>query len=211
MKVIEIEQGSDEWNQLREGRLTGTKIGKVFAKSRDDEEMFDTSKPLLGFYELLAERLTDADDLSSGIVRGHELEAEALAKASEELGIDFVHGNVWELDKNHIESPDGYTEDLTEAIEIKCLSSARHIMAIRTNQYPLEYMAEYVNYFIVNDKLKRLFVYLYDPRFIEPKLRSAVWVIERDDIQLRIERMKEVKKEVLKQIEKAIKEMEDRC
>lgn len=210
MKVIEIEQGSDEWNQLREGRLTGTKIGKIFAKSRDDEQMFDTTKPLLGFYELLAERLTDADDLSSSIERGHELEAEALAKASEELGIEFVHGNVWELDENHIESPDGYTEDLTEAIEIKCLSSARHIMAIYTNQYPTEYMAEYVNYFLVNDKLKRLFVYLYDTRFIEPKFRSAVWVIERDDIQFRIERMKEVKKEVLKQIDKAVKEMERR-
>lgn len=211
MKVIEIEQGSEEWNQLREGRLTGTKIGKVFAKSRDDEEMFDTSKPLLGFYELLAERLTDADDLSSGIERGHELEAEALARASEELGIDFVHGNVWELDENHIESPDGYSEDLTEAIEIKCLSSARHIMAIHKNQYPTEYMSEYINYFIVNDKLKRLFVYLYDPRFIDDKFRSAVWVIEREDIQYRIERMNEVKKEVLNQLDKAIKQMEGKC
>lgn len=208
MRIIEIEQGTDEWKQLREGKLTGTKIGKVFAKSRDEAEMFDTSKPLLGFYELLAERLTDADDLTSGIERGHELEAEALELASKELGIDFVHGNVWELDENHIESPDGYTEDLTEAIEIKCLSSARHIMAIRTNQYPTEYMAEYVNYFIVNDKLKRLFVYLYDSRFIEPKLRSAVWVIERDDVQFRIERMKEIKKEILKQLDRAVKEME---
>lgn len=208
MRILEIEQGTDEWKQLREGRLTGTKIGKVFAKSRDDAQMFDTSKPLLGFYELLAERLTDADDLSSSIERGHELEAEALALASEELGIDFVHGNVWELDENHIESPDGYTEDLTEAIEIKCLSSARHIMAIRTNQYPTEYMSEYVNYFLVNDKLKRLFVYLYDSRFIEPKLRSAVWVIERDDVQLHIERMKEIKKEILKQLDRAVKELE---
>lgn len=208
MKILEIEQGTDEWKQLREGRLTGTKIGKVFAKSRDDAEMYDTTKPLLGFYELLAERLTDSDDLTSGIERGHELEAEALELASEELGIEFVHGNVWELDENHIESPDGYTADLKEAIEIKCLSSARHIMAIRTNQYPTEYMSEYINYFIVNDKLKRLFVYLYDPRFIEPKLRSAVWVIERNDVQSRIERMKQIKQDILAQLDEAVREME---
>lgn len=210
MKVIEIEQGGEDWKQYREGKLTGTKIGKIFAKSRNSEELFDTTKPLLGFYELLAERLTDSDDLGSSIERGHELEAEAQEKASEELGINFVHGNVWELDENHIESPDGYTEDLTEAIEIKCLSSARHIMAIYTNQYPQEYMSEYVNYFVVNDKLKRLFVYLYDARFIEPQYRSAVWVIERDDVESYIERMKQIKKEALKQIERAIREMERR-
>lgn len=210
MKVIEIEQGSEDWERLREGKLTGTKIGKIFAKSRNSEEMFDTTKPLLGFYELLAERLTDSDDLTSGIERGHDLEAEALAKAEEELGIDFVHGNVWELDDTHIESPDGYTADLTEAIEIKCLSSARHIMAIYTDQYPTEYMAEYVNYFIVNSKLKRLFVYLYDPRFIEPKFRSYVWIIERKEIKHYIDRMKAVKEEALKKIESAIKEMEGR-
>lgn len=208
MRIIEIEQGSDEWKQLREGRLTGTKIGKVFAKSRNEDEIFDTTKPLLGFYELLAERLTDSDDLSSGIERGHELEAEALELAKKELGIEFVHGNVWELDENHIESPDGYTEDLKEAIEIKCLSSARHIMAIHTNQYPTEYMAEYINYFVVNDKLKRLFIYLYDPRFIEPKFRSAVWVLERKDIQAKIERIKQIKQSVLEQIDNAIKQME---
>ena len=210
MKVVEIEQGSDDWKRYREGKLTGTKIGKIFAKSRNSEELFDTTKPLLGFYELLAERLTDSDDLGSSIERGHELEAEALEKASEELGIEFVHGNVWELDENHIESPDGYTEDLTEAIEIKCLSSARHIMAIYTNQYPQEYMSEYVNYFVVNEKLKRLSVYLYDARFIEPEFRSAAWVIERDDVESYVERMKQVEKEALKQIEKAIREMERR-
>ena len=70
MKVIEIEQGSADWKQLREGRLTGTKIGSIYAKSRKADEMFDTSKHLLGFYELLAERLTDSDDLSSSIERG---------------------------------------------------------------------------------------------------------------------------------------------
>ena len=71
-------------------------------------------------------------------------------------------------------------------------------------------MSEYVNYFVVNDKLKRLFVYLYDARFIEPKYRSAVWVIERDDVESYIERMKQVKKEALKQVERAIREMERR-
>lgn len=204
MKVIEIEQGSDEWKKLREGRLTGTKIGSIYAKSRKADVMFDTSKHLLGFYELLAERLTDSDDLSSGIERGTELESEALRVASDELGIDFVHGNVWELDENHIESPDGYTEDLKIAIEIKCLSSARHIMAIYEDTPPIEYRTEYANYFLVNPKLEMLVVYLYDNRFINAKLRTHHWYIYRKDLQAEIKALKEIKKLVLKELDEAV-------
>lgn len=207
MKVLTIEQGSDDWKQLREGRLTGTKIGKVFAKSRNSEELFDTSKHLLGFYEIVAERLTDSDDLSSGVERGHELEQEALEHAREELGIDFVAGNVWELDKDHIESPDGYTEDLKTAIEIKCLSSANHIKAIYEDQCPTEYMAEYLNYFLVNNKLKTLFVYLYDARFINPNLRTHFWMIGRKDVEKQLERMEEIKKTALRDIENAVEQL----
>lgn len=204
MKVLEIEQGSDDWKRFREGRLTGTKIGKVFAKSRNSEELFDTSKHLLGFYEILAERLTDSDDLTSGVEHGHELEQEALAQAREELGIDFVSGNVWELDENHIESPDGYTEDLKTAIEIKCLSSANHIKAIYEDEYPQEYMAEYLNYFLVNEKLKTLFVYLYDARFIDKQLRSHWWLISRKDVEAKLKRMEEIKQTALRDIENAV-------
>lgn len=203
MQVIEIEQGSDAWKQMREGKLTGTKIGSIYAKSRKADEVFDYSKHLIGFYELLAERLTDSDDLSSGIERGNELESEALRVASEELGIDFVQGNVWELDENHIESPDGYTDDLKIAIEIKCLSSSRHIQAIYEDRPPIEYRTEYANYFLVNPKLEMLVVFIYDPRFISPKLRSHYWFLYRKDLDAEIKALKQVKKLVLKELKEA--------
>jgi hypothetical protein len=203
MQVIEIEQGSDAWKQLREGKLTGTKIGSIYAKSRKADEVFDYSKHLMGFYELLAERLTDSDDLSSGIERGTELESEALRVASDELGIDFVHGNVWELDENHIESPDGYTEDLKIAIEIKCLASSRHIQAIYEDRPPTEYATEYANYFLVNPKLEMLVVFLYDPRFMNQNLRSHYWFLYRKDLESEIKALKQVKKLVLKELKEA--------
>lgn len=203
MQVIEIEQGSDAWKQLREGKLTGTKIGSIYAKSRKADEVFDYSKHLMGFYELLAERLTDSDDLSSGIERGTELESEALRVASDELGIEFVHGNVWELDENHIESPDGYTEDLKIAIEIKCLASSRHIQAIYEDRPPTEYATEYANYFLVNHKLEMLVVFLYDPRFMNQNLRSHYWFLYRKDLESEIKALKQVKKLVLKELKEA--------
>lgn len=203
MNVIEIEQGSDAWKQLREGKLTGTKIGSIYAKSRKADEVFDYSKHLIGFYELLAERLTDSDDLSSGIERGKELESEALRVASDELGIEFVQGNVWELDENHIESPDGYTKDLKIAIEIKCLASSRHIQAIYEDRPPIEYRTEYANYFLVNQKLEALVVFIYDPRFINPNLRSHYWFVYRKDLDAEIKALKQVKKLVLKELKEA--------
>ena len=165
MKIIELEQGSTEWLSFREGKRTGTTIGKIFAKSRVTGEMYDTNKPLITFYQKVAERLAegtgDDDGLESSRERGKDLEQEAITEAEQKLGLKLIRGNVWQADEWHIESPDAYTKDLKTAVEVKCLSSARHIQAIIEDRPPQEYMAEYLNYFLVNDKLKTLYVFLY--------------------------------------------------
>ncbi len=198
MRVIEIEQGSSEWLSFREGKRTGTTIGKLFAKSRVTGELYDTDKPLITFYQKVAERLAegtgDDDGLESSRERGKDLEQEAINEAEQQLGLKLIRGNVWQdsKDSNHIESPDAYTEDLKTAVEIKCLSSARHIQAICQNEPPKEYYAEYLNYFLVNDKLETLYVFLYDPRFLLEHLRWHAFKIERSDIEYDIERMRDI-------------------
>ena len=198
MKIVEVEQGSTEWMSFREGKRTGTSIGKLFAKSRKTGELYDTDKPLLELYAKVAERLAegtgDDDGLDSSRERGKAMEAEAIACAEDKLKLKLIRGNVWqdEQDENHIESPDAYTKDLKTAVEIKCLSSARHIQAIVENEPPKEYFAEYLNYFLVNDKLEKLFVFLYDPRFIIEGLTWHAFEIKREDILYEIERMKDI-------------------
>lgn len=198
MKVIEIEQGSPEWMSFREGKRTGTSIGKLFAKSRIQGELYDTDKPLLTMYQKIAERLAegtaDDDGLESSRERGKDLENEAITEAEQKLGLSLIRGNVWQdsKDPNHIESPDAYTKDLKTAVEIKCLSSARHIQAICLNEPPREYWAEYLNYFLVNDKLETLYVFLYDPRFVYEHLKTKVFEIKRSDIAYEIERMRDI-------------------
>ena len=61
MKIVEVEQGSTEWMSFREGKRTGTTIGKIFAKSRKTGEMYDTDKPLITFYQKVAECLCSAE------------------------------------------------------------------------------------------------------------------------------------------------------
>lgn len=198
MRVIELEQGSTEWLSFREGKRTGTSIGKLFAKSRATGELYDTDKPLITFYQKVAERLAegtgDDDGLESSRERGKDLEEEAINEAEQKLGLTLIHGNVWQDsdDPNHIESPDAYTKDLKTAVEIKCLSSARHIQAICLNEPPKEYYAEYLNYFLVNDKLETLYVFLYDPRFLMEHLKWHAFEIKRADVEYDIERMRDI-------------------
>ena len=198
MRVIEVEQGSSEWLSFREGKRTGTSIGKLFAKSRVAGELYDTDKPLITFYQKVAERLAegtgDDDGLESSRERGKDLEQEAINEAERKLGLILIRGNVWQVDDdtNHIESPDAYTEDLKTAVEVKCLSSARHIQAICENRPPKEYYAEYLNYFLVNDELETLYVFLYDPRFLLERLRTKAFKLSRKDIEADIERMRDI-------------------
>ena len=197
MKILEIEQGTPEWMSYREGKRTGTTIGKLFAKSRKTGEMYDTEKPLITFYQKVAERLAegtgDDDGLESSRERGKDLEQDAINEAEQKLGLKLIRGNVWvSKDENHIESPDAYTKDLKTAVEVKCLSSARHIQAIVEDKPPMEYWAEYLNYFLVNDKLQTLHVFLYDPRFLLEHLRWHDFVIKRDAFSYEIERMRDI-------------------
>lgn len=186
MRVIEVQQGSSEWLSLREGVITGTKLGKLYAKSRGAGKVYDEEHPLLGFYQLVAERLAtgtgDDDGLSSSAERGRDLEAEALLRAEEELGLKLNHGNVWLANDWHLASPDGWTDDLKTAVEIKCLSSARHVMAMALNEPPKEYRAEYLNYFLVNPDLEELYVFLYDNRFYYRGLQAVWWRLTRTDV-----------------------------
>lgn len=197
MRVLEIEQGTPEWMSYREGKRTGTTIGKLFAKSRKTGEMYDTEKPLITFYQKIAERLAegtgDDDGLESSRERGKDLEQDAINEAEQKLGLKLIRGNVWvSNDPNHIESPDAYTKDLKTAVEVKCLSSARHIQAIVEDKPPVEYWAEYLNYFLVNDKLQTLYIFLYDPRFMLEHLTWHAFKLERKDIEYDIERMRDI-------------------
>lgn len=212
MKIIEVEQGSSEWMSFREGKRTGTTVGKIFAKSRKTGEMYDTTKPLITFYQKVAERLAegtgDDDGLESSRERGKDLEEEAINEAERQLGLKLIRGNVWQADDlNHIESPDAYTKDLKTAVEIKCLSSARHIQAICENRPPQEYYAEYLNYFLVNDDLETLYIFLYDPRFMLDNLKWHAFKLSRKDIEYDIERLRDIDAYAEELISKTVTEL----
>ena len=216
MRIISVDQRSDEWRAFREEKISGTKIGELFHKSRKTGEIFDTEKPNLMLYEILAERLTvgaqDGVDEKSAMERGVELESEAVEKAVESLELKkYTTSNVWqdEENPNYICSPDAYEKSKKPAwaIEVKCLSSANHIKAVVEGQYPQKYMPQAINYFLVNPDLKTLYFVMYDPRFVVEKLQLKIFVIERRDVEYEIARLADVRDEAERQINTLIQEL----
>jgi predicted phage-related endonuclease len=138
--------------------------------------------------------------------RGHRLEEDALARFAKETNKKVNNELViWQrVDNENIAiSPDG-TIGNTEAAECKCLSSARHLEALLTKKIPAEYEEQTIQYFIVNDSLKKLYFIFYDPRM--PK-DFFYFTIHRKDIQDKISEYFELEKRVLKEIDEIEKQL----
>lgn len=165
----------------------------------------------IGFYELIAERLGVPPDDESEMERGSRLEADAIERFSKETRNEVDTAlYIWTRDDNEsiAISPDGVISE-TEAVEAKCLSSARHIEAYLTKAIPDEYRMQALQYFIVNDQLQTLHFVFYDPRFamfssLEQKKVSAIdyFVIEiqRGEVQKEVDEYLAYEKRVMEEV-----------
>jgi len=160
MQVLNIEQGSDEWFDYRKGKISGTHLAALYSKR-------GTRK--IGFYETIAERLAEEPDGENRMDRGLRLEDEAAQLFAEKYNKkpEIVGVCISDEHPSIINSPDRLIKNdgkYTEAVEIKCLSPARHIQAVVENKVPDEYEAQKIQYFIVNPDLEKLYFVFYDPR-----------------------------------------------
>lgn len=151
---------------------------------------------------MIAERLAVAPDDENAMDRGIRLESEAVKLLEKETGKSFINEMViWQREDNEniAISPDAYSEDETEAVEVKCLVSARHIEVLLTKEVPADHKDQVLQYFIVNDKLQRLYFCCYDPRMSVKKFFNIV--VERKDIEIEIKKNLEYEKNMLVDVE----------
>lgn len=180
------------WEQARRGKITGTRLRDIIVKRGNGKKM--------GFYELIAERLGIPSDGEDPMQRGLRLEPEAIARFEQETGKkvnkDLV---IWTRDDEEsiAISPDGFIGK-KEAVEVKCLSSARHIQAIIENKVPDEYEFQALQYFIVNDDLKTLHFVMYDPRIVAKDYIR--FEIARKDVQANIDTYLTFQRETLAEV-----------
>ena len=193
MKTIKVEQNSEEWLNLRKSKITGSKLKDLVVKRGTGEK--------IGFYQLIADKLAIVDESENPMDRGHSLESEAVAEFEKLTGKKVEQVGMWISDENEniACSPDGAIGD-KEAVEIKCLSASRHLEAWFTKEIPSEYEYQALQYFIVNDKLQKLYFCFYDPRVIA---KPFFFIEVLRDVE-KVEELKKYQLEKLAKVEELI-------
>ncbi|MDE1767163.1 MAG: YqaJ viral recombinase family protein [Thaumarchaeota archaeon] len=199
MKTLKFDE-REEWLQARAGKITGTRLKDIIVKRGTGHK--------LGFYELIAERIATPEDGEDPMERGARLESEAverfISETKKKVNTDLV---LWQREDNPniAISPDGIIGK-TEAIEVKCLSSARHIETYLTQKIPDEYVYQTLQYFIVNDQLKTLYVCFYDPR-VKVKDFFITTLTRTKTLKEEIERFLTYERETLKEVDEIVADL----
>lgn len=198
MKTLKYDS-REEWLGARLGKITGSRLGDVLEKKGGGKK--------IGYYELIAERLALPPDGENAMDRGTRLEEEGVAALKDELQVEIDTSLViWQReDESGIAiSPDGIIDRET-AVEIKCLSSARHIEALLTKKIPNEYWAQALQYFIVNDDLQKLYFCFYEPR-LSVKQFFHIEVL-REDVQEEVEEILAYEHRLLAEVREIVTEL----
>lgn len=163
------------------------------------------------FYEVLADRLSEDDDLDeSAMERGERLESEAVEAFEKHTGKIVDRIGFIESEENEFMgcSPDGLIQNegiYNEGIEIKCLSSANHVRAWVEDMPPKDYLPQIIQMFIVNETLKTLYFVLYDPRITIHPLH--VIELTRELLELEISSYKAQEIEFISSVNNKINEL----
>jgi len=200
MKIInDFEQGSDEWIEFRKGKISGTILGDIYSKPNKD----GISKRKIGFYQIIADKLGDDYDGENLMDRGLRLEDEANEIFEQKTGLKTEKAGVCvsAFNPEIINSPDRLIKidgKYSQAVEIKCLGTARHLQAVIENEVPAEFESQKIQYFICNDELQTLNFVFYDPRI--QSIPYHCIEVKREDIADKIELFKEYEIKTLEEI-----------
>jgi putative phage-type endonuclease len=129
-----IEQGTNEWHLMRLGKVTGSRVAELMAKTKSGEAASRKNYMM----ELLCQRLTGKREESFNSVamqRGTDLEpiARSFYEAANKVMVEESSFVFHPVIKAFGASPDGFVGD-DGLIEIKCPNTAQHIDFITTKK-----------------------------------------------------------------------------
>lgn len=152
-----IIQGSEEWHEIKHGRIGGTLAGGLFVNS-DTLLIEILSKKLEDYYP-------DFDQyISADMERGNLMEPVAKQQLESFLGIKIKSVGWLQSDIDLLGiSPDGINEDETICFEIKCPGAKKHTATILSGEIPKDNIDQCLHYFTVNDKIEKLYFCSYRP------------------------------------------------
>ena len=177
METHLIQQGTDEWKQLRLGKATASRIKDIIAKT---QKGYSTSRDKY-MTQLLLERLTGTVAESySDAAMAHGVEQEPFARAAYEAAKGVLVDQVAFVNHPTIEqagaSPDGIVGE--GLVELKCPMSHTHLESLLgglDDQYKVQ-----VQFQMACTGAKWTDLCSFDPRF-PAELQLVIKRFERDD------------------------------
>lgn len=177
MQIIkDIEQGSQEWFQLRLGVATASNFKKIITSAGAESKTLKDYAFELASDSLLTE--PEASFQSKAMIRGNELEEEARSYYS--FVNDVKIDQVTFIKKDDIGySPDGLIGD-DGLIEIKCQLKKNHLKYLIEKKLPTEYRAQVQGGLYISGREYCDFI-SYHPLFKDDKKMMVVRVFRDEE------------------------------
>lgn len=187
MQIHNVIQGTEDWLQLRVGKITGTRLKSVVGSNKVRETLL---------HELLAEELTGVQEeiYVNGAMRwGVEHEDEAVEVYEKKYKVKTEKVGFCVSDEFDFLglSPDRLIKKRGKyvgAVEVKAPTSKTVIKYLLDGGVPADYRWQVVNYFLVCETLKELDFIIYDPRIHRPALRLTKIHVTRKEVEGDIEK-----------------------
>lgn len=193
MRIIDIEQGSDQWHEERACCITGTRLQSALGAQYKKTKAFTGWK--LGNkdvqYTLLCELVSEMQSIleisefqNDAMMRGHELEPYSIEAASKTLGLKLEVCGMLQHDTidNFKFSPDAVCYEngvIVGGYETKSKQGKKHIEYILADEIPNEHFWQCLGPMIMDDCVKWWAFGHYDDRNEVNEL--FLKVIKRED------------------------------
>ena len=183
--MIELmEQGTEEWFNIRIGKVTASRVADVLAKTKTG---YSTTRENY-MAQLVCERLTGqkGESFTNAAIQ-HGIETEAYARAAYEALRDVLVDEVGFVSHPTIEmsgaSPDGLVGE-DGLIEIKCPNTATHIETLLSESVPNKYYTQ-MQFQLACTGRKWCDFVSFDNR-LPKELQVFVKRVPRDDVYIRL-------------------------
>lgn len=189
---IDIDVSAEQVKEIVKEKLGNNFTSRKFVLKDDLNNLNIDELPKI-VYDLIAYELSNgsAPTDETPIERGHRLESIIREHVNEKYGYNFTEVGGLERDDypEIANSPDGVEiseNDIIEtSFEAKAFSGGKHVKAFLSKKYPDEHFPQVLQYFVVNDDLKKLVFTMGCPEITE--FPYIVFDIMREDIENEIE------------------------
>ena len=203
---LEIKQGTEEWHQIRLGKVTASRVSDVMSKIKSGESAGRKNYKM----DLVVERLTNTPTSSfTNAAMAWGTETEPLARMAYEVHSGNFVETVAFIQHPSIEwfgcSPDGLIGSEGN-LEIKCPNTSTHIDYLLAGVPPAKYVPQMQTQMACTGRLWTDFV-SYDPR-LPPELQLFVVRLDRDEAY--IQQIEEEVKQFLDEVEQIYSQLKAR-